>query len=102
MILNKTYGFWSTLLSILGLLLLIATYAVADGPEGFMVVIVATILTLSVISLVLGIVYSILAIKNKEPSIKKYTGILLPVLIILYFVLVPFLMAIGFMLNGDF
>lgn len=97
MIFKKTNGFWSTLLSIIGTLLLIATYAVADGPQGIEVVLIAAMMILSIILLLLGIVSSIVAIKKKEPGTKKYLGILLPVLIVLYVILVPILMLIGFL-----
>ncbi|WP_312476156.1 hypothetical protein [Neobacillus sp.] len=53
----------------------------------------------AIILFALGIIASILSIKLKENGTKKYVGILLPVLIILFVILFPILMAIGFMLN---
>lgn len=55
----------------------------------------------TIILLLAGIVASILAIKNKETGTKKYAGLLIPVVIVLYFILVPLLMAIGFMINDN-
>lgn len=102
MILNKTYGYYSALCSVIGTLLLIITYTlVPNGPKGIMVIVVSITLILSIILLIMGIICSVLAIKNKEPSIKKYIGILLPILIILFIALIPLLMAIGFMLNNN-
>lgn len=102
MILNKSYGFWSTSLSVIGTLLLIATYLLApDTPQGMIVVIIYIMQVLAIVLLPLGIIASIFAIKNKEIGIKKYTGILMPVLIILFIVLIPLLMAIGFMINDN-
>ena len=99
MIFNKTYGHWSTIVSVFGTLLLMATY-IPNNPEKFTVIIMI-MLVLAIILLVSGIILSILAIKNNEVGTKKYIGILLPVLIILFIVLVPFLMAVGFLINDN-
>lgn len=100
MILNKTYGYWSVLFSIAGTFLLITTYLIApDDPQGMIVVIMKIMLALAVIFLPLGIISSIFAIKKKEVGTKKYVGILLPVLIVLFYILVPIIMGIGFMVN---
>ena len=102
MILNKTYSYWSVLLSIVGTLLLIGTYFLSPSdPQGMIVVGLKIMFTAAIILLVLGIISSTLAIKKKENGMKKYVGILLPVLIILFVILIPILMAIGFMLNDN-
>src|SRR5690625_3732473 len=97
MFLKKTYSYWSALCSIIVTLLLISTYVIApDYPEGIIVVIMKIMMALTILLFLLGMIGSIMAIKNKDTGIKKYTGILLPTLILLFFILVPFFMAIGF------
>lgn len=98
--LKNKYGFLSMLSSIIGLLLLIASYAVApEAPKGVVVIGIQLIFFIAIIFLVLGIFGSTIAMKQKEKGVKKYVGFLLPILILLFILLVPILMAIGFMLN---
>lgn len=100
MILNKNFSYWSVLFSIVGSLLLITTYLISPGdPQGMIIMSMKIMLTVAIILLALGIITSILAIKKKENGSKKYIGILLPILIILFVILVPILMGIGFMFN---
>lgn len=99
---NKPYGYWSILFSVAGSLLLVASYLISPNePQGMIVIGLQIMLLSAIVLLGLGVVTSILAIRKKEEGIKKYTGILLPVIIILFAVLVPILMGIGFMLNDN-
>jgi len=102
MILNKSYSYWSVLLSIIGSLLLVTTYLISPAdPHGIIIIVMKILLALAIIFLISGILASILAIKKKEEGTKKYIGILLPILVILFVILIPILMGIGFMLNEN-
>lgn len=102
MIIKKTYSYWSVFLSIVGFLLLIATYLFSPSdPQGMIVLGLKIMFVAAIILLALGIISSTIAIKKKEDGIKKYVGVLLPVLIILSVILYPILMAIGFMINDN-
>ncbi|MUV37676.1 hypothetical protein JNUCC1_01482 [Lentibacillus sp. JNUCC-1] len=102
MIFNKPYGYWSAVMGLAGTLFLIASYVVApDHPQGLMSGIIMLLMVLAGLSLISGIVTSIIGIKNKEAGTKKYIGILMPILITLFFILVPVIMALGFMLNDN-
>jgi len=102
MFLNKPYGYWSVLLSIVGSLFLVTPYFISPSdPQGMIVISMKIMLVVAIFLLTLGIVASILAIKKKEVGVKKYFGILLPILIILFVILIPILMGIGFMLNDN-
>lgn len=86
-------------MSIMGLILLILTYMFApDVPQAIGTVVIIVMFILTIVSLLLGIVFSIIAIKNKESGVKKYFGILIPLFILLFVILIPILMGIGFML----
>src|SRR5690625_7778491 len=99
---GKSYSFSSALFSIVGLLFLIMTYVIApDHPQGIIVFVMMITLGLAVILLVAGIVTSILAIKNKELGVRKYFGILVPIFIGLFYILMPLIMGIGFILNDQ-
>lgn len=102
MLFKKTYGYWSVLFGITGTLLLLATYLVSpSNPQGTAVVGLMILLAVAIVTLVLGIITSTIAIKKKEGGMKKYVGILLPVFILLFIVLIPILMGLGFMLNEN-
>ncbi|MFD1416951.1 hypothetical protein [Oceanobacillus jeddahense] len=99
---KKNYGFWSMLSSIMGLILLIVSYAVApEEPQGMVTIGILVLFFTAILFLVLGTIGSTLAMKQQEKGRKKYVGIFLPVLILLFVVLVPILMGIGFILNDN-
>lgn len=99
---NKTYSYWSPLLGTIGFILLISVYALApDVPQGAILVALFVGLILSIGLLKIGLIAGIIAIWKRETGFKKYIGILLPVLIIVFAILVPLLMAIGFILNDS-
>ncbi len=100
MIFKRTYGFWSLLLGILGVLFLILNYIVLpDNPEGISILIIRLLLGSSLISFVTGIICSIIAIKKRERGIKKYFGIIIPLFTFLFILFIPILMGILFVLN---
>lgn len=102
MILNKSFDYWSVLFSIVGTLLLVTIFLISPSdPQGIIIVGMKIMLLVAIILLALGIVTSILAIKKKEAGVKKYVGILLPIFIILFAILIPILMGIGFMINDN-
>ena|SRR5690625_4400691 len=99
---GKSYSFSSALFSIVGLLLLIMTYVIApDHPQGIIVFVMVITLSLAVILLVAGIIASILAIKKKELGVRKYFGILVPIFIVLFYILMPLIMGIGFIIHNQ-
>lgn len=100
MTLNKNYGYWSVILGVIGTLLLILPYLVTpENPQGLVVVILKVIVAAAILLLSLGILSSILAIKKKEKGSKKYFGVLISVSTILFVLLIPIFMGIGFLLN---
>jgi len=103
MIMNKSYAYWSTLLSVIGTILLIMTYVIAPHhPQSLLSIIILLLMTTSFISLILGFIASIIAIRKKEIGFKKYSGILLPTIILLYVILIPFFMGVVFIVNENF
>lgn len=102
MILNKSYGYWSVLLSMVGSFFLVTSYLISpDNPKNMMVVLIKIMLIVAVILMILGVVMSILAIRKKEYGFKKYVGILLPLFIVLILILIPILMGVGFIINDN-
>lgn len=99
---NKSYSFYSALFSIIGLLSLIMTYVIApDHPQGFIVFVMVITLSLAVILLIAGIITSILAIKNRELGVRKYFGILVPIFIGLFYILMPLIIGIGLIIHDQ-
>jgi len=99
---NKSYSFYSALQSVAGLLFLLMTYMIApDHPAGMIKIIMAIMLGLAIILLITGIATSILSIKRKELGVTKYIGLLIPVLIVLFILLMPFIIGIGFIINDQ-
>lgn len=77
---TKNYSFWSLFSTIIGFLILIVSYLVTpDRPEGFIMVGLQVMTILAILLLILGILVSIIVIKQKEKGLKKYVGIILPV-----------------------
>lgn len=100
MFLNKSYSYWSLVLSIVGSLFLVTPYLISPvHPQGFIVLMMKAMLIIAIILLILGCATSFYAIKKKEEGVKKYVGILLPLFIILFIILIPILMGVGFILN---
>ncbi|MFD2705846.1 hypothetical protein [Salibacterium lacus] len=95
MIVNKTFSFWAFLTSVLGVVFFILSHAAAPRvPQGFIAILTAFLYILAVILLLVGLISAVTAVIRKEPKKIKYAGVVIPFLIILYYILVPVIMAL--------
>ncbi|GIN37287.1 hypothetical protein M3685_14770 [Heyndrickxia oleronia] len=74
---------WSTIFSILGIMLYIISYRIFDNPTFSEKMIIAIIIFGSLVSMFLSIGYGIIGMKKKERGLFKYIGI---TIIFLFFV----------------
>ncbi|MEC0343722.1 hypothetical protein [Peribacillus frigoritolerans] len=85
---NEKYSKWSAILSIICAITIFTSYAIApQEPEGSMVVFLKVLFFTSVITVVLSLILSYLAFKNKEAGFLKKIAPIIILLILLVFVL---------------
>lgn len=98
---KKPYGSRSLLFGGIGVILLILSYAITpDVPQGFMYFMIGTIFILSLTFITFGIMNSVIALRRKETGKIKYAGLIVPIIIISYIIVIPIIMGLLFTLNN--
>jgi len=92
------YGKWSAILGVICALTIFASYAIAPKqPEGMMVVLLQVLFFTSIITGLLGLIFSFLGFRKKEKGFLKMIAPIIVILVILTFVISFVLMVVSFM-----
>ncbi|MDC3414757.1 hypothetical protein [Terrihalobacillus insolitus] len=94
MVLNKKYGVWSTVISFIGIFLLIVSYSISPNPSSGQKVIIGLFFFTALGSMLMGIILGVIGIKKKEKGFMKYAGILIVLLLAIGLAMIPLLMGI--------
>ena len=85
---NLNYGKWSAILGVICALTIFSSYAVAPKqPEGMMVVLIQILFFTSIVSGILGLIFSFISFKKKEKGFLKMIDPIIVILVILTFVI---------------
>ncbi|AIF45058.1 MULTISPECIES: hypothetical protein [Bacillaceae] len=80
------YGKWSAILGVICALTILASYAIAPKqPEGMMVVLIQVLFFTSIITGLLGLIFSFLGFRNKEKGFLKMVAPIMVLLVLLVF-----------------
>lgn len=87
-------GLISTILSVVGIIIVILSYTVSETPTTAEKIIITVIFFTGIASMIASIVFGILGIHSKEKGFPKYAGMVIILLFIIGIALIPVAMAI--------
>ncbi len=92
------YGKWSAILGVICALTIFASYAIAPKqPEGMMVVLIQVLFLTSIITGLLGLIFSFLGFRKKEKGFLKMVAPIMVLLVLLVFAFSFIAMIISFL-----
>ncbi|NOU75604.1 hypothetical protein GC098_30240 [Paenibacillus sp. LMG 31458] len=84
----RPFGVWSTVLSILGALMLIFSYLVSKNPTASEIIVIKSLFFSGLTFLIICIVLGFIGILTGEKGLLKFTGILIVFLMVVGLVMV--------------
>jgi hypothetical protein len=89
---SKKKSIWSAVLSIIGIILFIASYLVSENPTSSEKIVIKLFFFSGIASMLVGIVGSVLAFKSMESGFLKYISFFIIILLIIGIVIAPIIL----------
>jgi hypothetical protein len=89
---SKKKSIWSVVLSIIGIILFIASYLVSDNPTSSEKIVIQIFFFSGIACMLVGIVGSLFAFRSMEKAFLKYISFLIFILLIIGIVIAPIIL----------
>ncbi|ODG90945.1 hypothetical protein BED47_07865 [Gottfriedia luciferensis] len=85
-------GLWSTILSIVGIILFIVSYSISEIPTYWEKVVIGIFFFSGIASMITSIIFGILGVRSNEKGFLKYFGMIIVFLFVIGVTIIPVLL----------